>query len=206
MGATTSAQLPFMTSNDISAALNRFKTPSGRQWGFDVFDCPVDLVEHLADITSVHNLRSSSSIAPSEALRRATVIGDAMAAWEVPDSLSNNRLDIIEVWRRGILLYLIRIFQLPGEIFGTSDLLDDIFWRAKRLSSKKNRQFATSWPLFQAGLCLDGDSQRKQWLCDDFRTHFQSRGCCNAQLAVEVLESTWSTGDRRVVQSGRLLF
>ncbi|KUM61463.1 hypothetical protein ACN42_g5659 [Penicillium freii] len=47
MGSTTSSRMIEKNPEHIKAALNKFKTPSGRGWGFDVFDCPIDLMSVL---------------------------------------------------------------------------------------------------------------------------------------------------------------
>ncbi|OOQ87342.1 hypothetical protein PEBR_17920 [Penicillium brasilianum] len=56
MGATTSSRMPYLKPENVKASLNRFKTLSGRKWGFDVFDCPIDLFEYIADIAVLHKL------------------------------------------------------------------------------------------------------------------------------------------------------
>lgn len=208
MGATTSSRMPHLKPEHVKAALNKFKTPSGgRKWGFDVFDCPIDLFEYIADIAVLHKLHISSQISSDEALRKAIVLGNAARTWNGSDILSNQRGDMMEIWRRGVLLYLVRLFQLSEETFDTSDLLEDVFRRAERLSSETNRKFSTSWPLFQAGLCLhQKDHERKQWLRKEFATHFATLGCCNPKLAIDVLEQVWQTGDTKILDSQKLLF
>lgn len=51
MGTTTGRRMPVLSSAEVKAALNKFKSPHGRKWGFDVFYCPIDLFELIADIT-----------------------------------------------------------------------------------------------------------------------------------------------------------
>lgn len=207
MGATTSSRMPYLKPENVKASLDRFKTPSGRKWGFDVFDCPIDLFEYIADIAVLHKLHISSRIPSDEALREAIVIGNAARTWNGSDILSDQRRDMVEIWRRGVLLYLVRIFQLSEETFNISELLEDVFGRAKRLSSERNRKFSTSWPLFQAGLYLHQNSHgRKQWLRKEFSSHFATLGCCNPKLAIDVLEQIWQTGDMQILDSQTLLF
>lgn len=207
MGATTSSRMPHLKPEQIKAALNKFKTPSGRKWGFDVFDCPIDLFEYIADITALHKLHNSLQIPPDEALRKAAMLGNAVRTWSGSDILFDQQGDRIEIWRRGVLLYLVRLFQLSEGTFDTSDLLEDVFRRAERLSSETNRKFSTSWPLFQAGLCLHQEyPERKQQLRKEFASHFATLGCCNPKLAINVLEQVWRTGDTRILDSQTLLF
>lgn len=199
--------MPHLEPEHVQAALNRFKTPSGRTWGFDVFDCPVDLFEYIAEVTVLHKLHISSAIPTDEALGKAIALCNAIRTWNGLDILSDQRKDMVEVWRQGILLYLIRLFQPSDEVLDASDLLDDLFWRAARLSSETNRKFSTSWPLFQAGLCLRQKShERKQWLREEFTSQFRTLGCWNPKLAIDVLEKFWQTGDKFNLESQTLLF
>lgn len=198
MGATTSSRMPHLQAENVQAALNKFKTLSGRKWGFDVFDCPIDLFEYIADITVLHKLYICSRVPSDEALRKAIALGNATRVWNGSDILLDQRQDMVEIWRQGILLYLVRLFQLPDEIFDTSDLLENVFWRAGKLSSEMNRKFSTSWPLFQAGLHLHQKShKRKQWLRKEFASQFKTLGCWNPKLAIDVLEQVWQTGDKQ---------
>lgn len=198
MGATTSSRMPHLQAEHVQAALNKFKTLSGRKWGFDVFDCPIDLFEYIADITVLHKLHIGSQIPSDEALRKAIALGNATRTWNGSDILSDQRQDMVEIWRQGILLYLVRLFQLSDEIYDTSNLLENVFWRARKLSAEMNRKFSTSWPLFQAGLCLHQEShERKQWLRNEFASQFRTLGCWNPKLAIGVLEQVWQTGDKQ---------
>lgn len=51
IGTTSGQRMPVLSSAEVKAALNKFKSPYGREWGFDVFYCPIDLFEYIADIT-----------------------------------------------------------------------------------------------------------------------------------------------------------
>ncbi|PCG90209.1 Protein of unknown function DUF3468 [Penicillium occitanis (nom. inval.)] len=207
MGATTSSRMPHLNPEHVQAALNKFNTSSGRKWGFDVFDCPIDLFEYITEITVLHKLHISSHIPSDEAVRKAIALGNAIRTWNGSGFLSNQRRDMVEIWRQGILLYLIRLFQLPDEISDTSDLLDNVFWRAERLSSEMNRRFSTSWPFFQAGLCLGQESrERKRWLRKEFTSQFRTLGCWNPKLAIDVLEEFWQTGNKQNLELRTLLF
>ncbi|KAJ5377364.1 uncharacterized protein N7496_004773 [Penicillium cataractarum] len=124
MGATTSSRMPHLKPEHVTAALNKFTTPSGRKWGFDVFDCPIDLFEYIADITVLHKLHSSSKIPSDEALRKAIVLGNAARTWNGSDILSDRRGDMVEIWRCGVLLYLVRSFQLSEETFAESEVFN----------------------------------------------------------------------------------
>lgn len=207
MGATTSSRMPHLEPEHVQAALNKFSTPSGRKWGFDVFDCPIDLFEYIADITVLHKLHVSLRISSDEALQKAIVLGNAIKMWNSSGFHSDQRQDMVEIWRHGISLYLVRLFQLSDEILDTLDLLDNIFWRAERLSSEMDRKFSTSWPLFQAGLCLRQEShERKQWLRKEFTSQFKTLGCWNPKLAIDVLEQFWQTGNKQNLELQTLLF
>lgn len=207
IGATTSSEAPHLTRQQVAAALDRFTTPTGREWGFDVFDCPIDLFECLVDVTFLKKQQDASGTLPEEAFMRCIELGHAAKTWQPIAPPSYQKRQTTEIWRHGILLHLIQLLQLPEEVFGTQNSLHEIFRRLDLLSPETNRMFSISWPLFQAALCLGNeDEQRKQWLRDDFKSKFQARGCCNAKMAIEVLDRVWQTGDVRLVKSAPLLF
>ncbi len=196
MGATTTSRMPHLTSEEVKAALNKFETPTGREWGFDVFDCPIDLFEYIADITVLHKLPKAPEKLSDEALNKAIALGNAARIWMPPNGTSEQRLEMIEVWRQGILLYLTRLFHLSDEVFKTSYLLNDIFRRVKLIPSETSCRFSITWPLFQAGLCLRQEAdEQKNWLRNEFVTKFKILGCYQLKLGIGVLEEVWRTGE-----------
>lgn len=195
MDATTNSRMPHLATEDIKRILNKFKTPSGdRTWGLDVFCCPIDLFEHLADVVVLHESQPKGSQMPQIAVRRATSIGNAIKDWATSAG-SGYRRHMDEVWRIGILLYLIRLFQLPDHVFDTTNLSDSIFRHARSIPSKSNWSYSTSWPLFQAGLMLcREDSHTKAWLRNELYKNFNALGCFHQKLAVDALEQVWQSG------------
>jgi hypothetical protein len=192
MGATTSSRMPHWSSEDLKATLNKFKTPSGtREWGFDVFYCPIDLFEYIADITVLYKLQPNTREIHQDAIQKAILLGNAINSWDAPMGYGPRR-HMVEVWRLGTLLYLIRIFRLPDNIFNTKTVCGSIFRYARAIPSKTSWSFSTSWPLFQAGLLLPrGYSQTKTWLRDELYNNFRALGCFHQKLAVEALEQVW---------------
>ena len=207
MGATTSSRIPRLSSEQIKAALNRFDGSAGREWGFDVFDCPVDLFEYIADITIMYKFEGSAATTSDRTLEKAAKLGHTVRAWDVPHGTSEQRRELVEIWRHGTLLYLIHLFRRLDEVFDTAELLSSVFRRAERLSSETSRMFSLTWPLFQAGLSLrPEDCQRKQWLRDEFKTKFETLGCGNPKLAIGVLEEVWRTGNNYYLNPQALHF
>jgi hypothetical protein len=198
MGATTSSRMPHWSPKDIKATLNKFRTPSGRrEWGFDVFYCPIDLFEYIADITVLYKLQPDSREMHQEAIHKAILLGNAVIRWDEPTN-SGPRRHMVEVWRLGILLYLIRLFRLPNEIFDTINLSGRIFHHAGAIPSKTSWSYSTSWPLFQAGLLLPREySATKIWLRDELYTNFRTLGCFHQKLAVDALEQVWRSDEDR---------
>lgn len=198
MGATTSPRMPHWSPEDIKATLNQFRTPSGRrEWGFDVFFCPIDLFEYIADIAVLHKLQPDSRHICGDAIQKAILLGNAIKSWDASTD-SGPRRHMVEVWRLGILLYLIRLFRLPNDIFNTQNLTDGIFHHAQAIPSKTSWSYSTSWPLFQAGLLLPREySQTKSWLRNELYINFRNLGCFHQKLAVEALEQVWRSGKDR---------
>ncbi|KFY16725.1 hypothetical protein V492_01133 [Pseudogymnoascus sp. VKM F-4246] len=89
MGATTSSRMPHWSPEDLTATLNKFKSPSGeREWGFDVFYCPVDLFEYIANITILYKLEP-------DAIQKAVLLGNAIKRWVCVDE-SDPRRHMVE--------------------------------------------------------------------------------------------------------------
>lgn len=195
MGATTSSRMPHWSLEDIRASMDRFSIPSGRrEWGFDVFYCPIDLFEYLAEITFLYKRQPDSKNITQEVIEQAIVFGNAIKRWEASD-YSGPRLDIVEVWRLGILLYLIRLFRLPDATFNTTNLVSSIFHYARAIPPRTSWGYSTSWPLFQAGLLLPAEENRnKTWLRNMLYTNFYTLGCLHQKLAAEALDQVWGSG------------
>lgn len=199
MGATTSSRMPHWSPEHIKATLNKFRTPSGRrEWGFDVFYCPIDLFEYIADITVLYKLQPDSWEMRQDAIQKAIIIGNAIKRWDASTD-SGPRRHMVEVWRLGTLLYLTRLFRLPNDVFNTKNLNSSIFHHARAIPSKTSWSYSISWPLFQAGLLLPREySQTKTWLRDELYTNFRTLGCFHQKLAVEALEQVWRSGKDRL--------
>ncbi|KAK6384491.1 hypothetical protein LTS17_002054 [Exophiala oligosperma] len=180
--------MPHWSIEDIKTTLGRFKTPSGRrEWGFDVFYCPVDLFDYLADITFLCKVQPDSKNISQEVIEQAMLFGKAIDQWDASD-YSGPRLDIVEVWRLGILLYLIRLFQLPEGSLNTTNLVSSIFQYARTIPPRTSWGYSMSWPLFQAGLLLPvEDAQNKTW------------------LRIEALEQVWKSGKDCVLSDPEFL-
>lgn len=196
MDATTNPRMPHSSIEDIKRILNKFKTPSGeRVWGLDVFYCPIDLFEHLADIVVLYESQPQYQEMSPDALRTATGIGNAVKDWTAPAD-SEHRRHLNEVWRIGILLYLVRIFRLPDDVFDTPILRDRIFYHARSIPPNSSWSYSTSWPLFQAGLLLPReDGHSKTWLRNELYKNFSTLGCFHQKRAVDVLEQVWQPGE-----------
>lgn len=195
MSATTSSRMPYWTPEDVKTALNKFRTPSGRrEWGFDVFYCPIDLFEYIADITFLYKVLPQSREMHQDTIQKAILLGHAIKRWDASTDTGPRR-HMVEVWRLGTLLYLIRLFRLPNDIFNTTNLNRSIFHHACAIPSKTSWSYSTSWPLFQAGLLLPPeDSETKIWLRNELYTNFRTLGCLHPKLAAETLEQVWRSG------------
>ncbi|KAJ9634986.1 hypothetical protein H2204_005941 [Knufia peltigerae] len=198
--------MPHWSIEDIKTTLGRFKTPSGKgEWGFDVFYCPVDLFDYLADITFLCKVQPDSKNISQEVIEQAMLFGKAIDQWDASD-YSGPRLDIVEVWRLGILLYLIRLFQLPEGSLNTTNLVSSIFQYARTIPPRTSWGYSMSWPLFQAGLLLPvEDAQNKTWLRSMLYNNFYTLGCLHQKLAVEALEQVWKSGKDCVLSDPEFL-
>lgn len=194
MDATTTLRMPSSNVEDIKRILNKFTTPSGeRVWGLDVFPCPIELFEHLADAVFLYGLRAADQETVDYLIHQAIAIGNSVQDWAATAN-SDHRRHLNEVWRSGILLYLVRLFRLPDSIFDTTTLRDRIFRHARLIPVNTNLSYSTTWPLFQAGLLLPReDSNTKIWLRNELHNNFSTLGCFHQKLAVDALEQAWQT-------------
>lgn len=189
--ATTSLRMPHLPMGDIRRILSRFNTASGqRTWARDVFHCPIDLFEHLAGILVLYQSRPFDKT-QQIVFQKALLIGRQIQNWfMIADS--GHRRHMNEVWRIGVLLYLIRLFQLPDHIFDTTKLSTIIFFHARLIPEKTSLRYAISWPLFQAGLLLRReDTCLRDWLKQELYQNFHTLGCYHQKLAADALEEAW---------------
>lgn len=176
--------------------MNKFRTSSGREWGFDVFACPINLVESIADITVLYKLQPNKLHLSQNIIQEAMLLGNAVKKWDASIYIDDPRSHIVEVWRLGILLYLTRLFRFHNDIFNTGDRLERIFSHARAIPVRISWNVSTTWPLFQAGLLLSHeDDKSKAWLRNELVTNFQNLGCYNLNRAVGVLEEVWQMGE-----------
>ena len=197
MGATTASRMPHLSSAVVKAVLDKCKTARGREWGFDVFQCPIDLFEYIADITMLYKLQSRPETPRQEVLDKAILFGTSVRNWK-PESqyhTSGPRFHMIEAWRSGILLYLVRLFQLHEDTFDSPSLVSAICDHAKAVPAKTSWSYSLLWPLFQAGLSLPHDDyERKRWFRSELSTMFLAIGCCPTNHALAALEQIWRKG------------
>ncbi|ETN42207.1 uncharacterized protein HMPREF1541_04148 [Cyphellophora europaea CBS 101466] len=188
--------MPHHTQADISRILNNFRHQSGRRtWGFDVFYCPIDLFEHIGEIVVLYeSQRDQQEIAMLNNIDKAVRIINAIQIWSMPVE-SKLRHHTIEVWRTGILLYLARLFHLTNDILNKADLIETIFHHRHAIPSNTSWSYATSWPLFQAGLLLTSEDHHKTWLRNELHSNFQTLGCFHQKLAVDALDQLWQAND-----------
>jgi hypothetical protein len=185
--------MPILSSAEVKAALEKFRTPSGREWGFDVFYCPIDLFEYIADITMLYKLQSKSQRFGQEVLDKALQLGNAVKDWESSNLTPCSRVHTVEAWRAGVLLYVVRLFQLPEAIFDTPALIESIFEHAMAIPPRTSWSYSLMWPLFQAGLSLrQDDHERKRWLRKELTAHFRALGCYHPNHALSALEQAWN--------------
>lgn len=203
MGSTTTPRMPHLNSVDVKKALGKFNTPSGREWGYDVFFCPIDLFEYIADITMLYKLQNSSSKFNQDTLNKAIQLGAGVQAWHSPKYTSGPRFHIVETWRAGILIYLSCLFDLPDCVFDVLGLVGLTVDHVKAIPSDTPWRNSILWPLFQAGLCLspgglghDVDQlQARTWISDELRSTFHRIGCGHPKRALQALEKVWGRSD-----------
>jgi hypothetical protein len=148
MRSTTSARYPTFSSTDIKTAISRSRSIRGREWGCDVFPCPVDLFEYIADITMLYKLQSASGMKP-DVVDRAVNLGLGVKVWTSPTAYSPLKTLVVNSWQQGIILYLVRLFRLESSsTFDLEALKNSIFANARVVPVASSWSFSMLWPLF----------------------------------------------------------
>lgn len=196
IGATTTSRMPYWTSKDIKATLERLNIPSERPLESEVFHCPIDLLGYIAEIMVHYKLQPNVLNIDQDGMQKAIQLGTSVNNWDAPKYEADSRSHIVEVWRLGILLYLTRLFQIDDNQFNPRGLISRIFHHARAIPARTSWNVSTTWPLFQTGLFLTHeDKVFKVWLRNELLTNFQTLGCFNLNRAATVLEEVWQMGD-----------
>ena len=196
--ATTSPRLPTFTSSDIKKAINKYSTSRGREWGCEVFPCPVDLFECITDITMLYHLQPDDRISAPDVIAKATALGRRVSEWSSTVSRSENTTHVAHAWQAGIVLYVIRLFQLPrDDIFDVEALRRIVFTHTKSVPTASSWWYFMVWPLFQAGLWLEEEDceEDREWLRDQINIMTRTAGCRQFGVARETLDIVWASDE-----------
>lgn len=184
--------MPQLSMENINVVLNKFETPTGRRWGFDVFNCPIDLFEYLAAINIAYKVERNPEQPSKSTMDDVITIGHAVFGWQWPGDTLDPRYHLAQVWRSGILLYLIRLFRLQNNVFNTEKALIDAFYHAEAVPHIASWRLSVIWPLFQAGLLLpSGEHAKKSWLISEVKANFRTLGCSHDKRIQVELEQAW---------------
>lgn len=197
MRSTSSSRFPTFSSTEIKTTINQFRSAQGREWGCDVFPCPIDLFEYIADITMLYKLQQTAAYKKSAAdtLSQAVRLGQRVSRWQPSTVYSPLTAHVVTAWQSGIILYVMRLFRLPAdETFDEELLKRDIFRHANGVPTASSWGFSMLWPLFQAGLFVtDEQAGERQWLRERLETMLRAVGCRQFGIARDTLDLVWSS-------------
>ncbi|RSL46762.1 hypothetical protein CEP54_013711 [Fusarium duplospermum] len=157
MASTTSARLPNLSTNELKMALGRFSDNGQRRWSYDVFPCPIDLFEILADITMLSKAQIGETSPNQKTMEEAECIKARLAAWKWLEEDPGPRGHMVEVWRLGVIAYLRRLFPLTGSP-DSADLTSQVLHHAQLIPPATSWSYSLLWPIFQIGVTLGNDA------------------------------------------------
>ncbi|KIW14562.1 hypothetical protein PV08_07346 [Exophiala spinifera] len=194
--STTSSRFPTFSSAEIKSTIDQFRSDQGREWGCDVFPCPIDLFEYVADITMLYKLQYTSADTPSaNTVRQATRLGQQVRNWRPSTAYSPLTAHVVNAWQSGIILYVMRLFRLPtDDIFDVECLKSAIFGYANSVPTASRWGFSMLWPLFQAGLYMNDEQiEQREWLRQRLEMMFRAVGCRQFGIALDTLNFVWDS-------------
>ncbi|KAF4466570.1 transcription factor [Fusarium albosuccineum] len=192
MSSTTSDQLPNLTTTELKKALGRFSIEGRRQWSYDVFPCPIDLFEILADITMLSKAQLDLLSPDQRAVEEAACIKRRLAGWECPEDIFGPRKHMVEVWLLGIMAYLRRLFPSTGGPDDAGILISQVLYHAQLIPPATSWSYSLLWPIFQVGITLDdGALVEREWIKNRLNLALDAVGCRHFSNALETLELIW---------------
>ncbi|KAH6974940.1 fungal-specific transcription factor domain-containing protein [Ilyonectria sp. MPI-CAGE-AT-0026] len=192
MRSTTSTRLPNLTAKEFRTALGRFSSEGSRKWSYDVFPCPVDLFEILADITMLSKTQLDLTCPSQRVLEEAGGIKSRLAEWKCPEEISGSRKHMIEVWRLGIMAYLRRLFPFTDRSDDAAALMRQALYHAQLIPPATSWSYSLLWPIFQVGVTLDdGALDERAWIRRRLNLALEAVGCRHFSNALETLNFVW---------------
>ncbi|RTE71987.1 hypothetical protein BHE90_013612 [Fusarium euwallaceae] len=191
MASTTSTRLPNLSTKELKAALGRFSDNGQRRWSYDVFPCPIDLFEILADITMLSKAQPDATSPSRETIEEADCIKARLAEWKWLDKDSGPRGHMIEVWRLGIMAYLKRLFPFTDSS-DAADLTSQVLHHAQLIPPATSWSYSLLWPIFQIGVTLGNDAvDERVWVEKRLNIALEAVGCRHFSNALETLRFVW---------------
>lgn len=141
--------------------------------------------------------QQDSAATPSPAvLESVWKIVQRIKEWVPPSSMitSQFKLNVLEAWRYGILVYVAHLFQMYEDpALDISNMTNIIFSHAKAVPAASGWAYSMLWSLLWAGLALDKreDVQKREDLKDHIGVMLLSVGCGGFVNALEILGTAW---------------
>ncbi|KAI9150787.1 Beauvericin cluster-specific repressor BEA4 [Paramyrothecium foliicola] len=193
LGSTTSKQLPILTVEELKTALSRFSSNGIKHWTYDVFPCPIDLVELIVDVTMLYKKQPNRTDLNQADLKQAEYFMTCLAGWKWLQDCSGPRQHMIEVWRLGIMAYLRRLFPSTSHMVDAATLTKQVLYHADLIPPASSWGYSLLWPIFQIGVTLDEEATReREWIKRRLNLALQAVGCRHFSNAIETLDFAWN--------------
>jgi hypothetical protein len=200
MRSTTSDRSLTFTSFDLKQILSKYQSADGREWGNEVFACPIHLVECIADITMLYRLHSHDQPFPTDVLVKAKLFYDHINLSRPKFGYCENSSYVVSAWYAGTQLYVIRLFRLHQHeetIFNAKILVNIVLSQARLIPNPSAWSYSSLWPLFQAALWLKGQAygRERDWIRRFLDIMLRASGCKQFEVAAATLEMVWKADE-----------
>lgn len=146
----------------------------------------------LLDATVLYKIQSGETSPKDEQIGQANIIMSRLDEWKFSQNFSSPREHMVEVWRLGIMAYLIRLFPFVKHSADISTLTSQILYHAELIPPATSWSYSLLWPIFQVGVVLpDEASKEKAWIRSRLQLALEAVGCRHFSNARETLEFAW---------------
>lgn len=191
MSSTTSSRRPAF---DLDETIGYLTSARREQFPSHVFPCTCEIFLILASAIHYHK----SGIHPDENLsdirRKSDDYCGALRQCAVSPSASQRERSLTECYRNGALLLVNGLFNRPSRTEEAPGLVAVILDHVQALLDVDPHQNFLLWPLYQAGLDCQQDSEAAKRIEQYFRTRTSSSGCSHGANGLTSLRAYWASG------------
>lgn len=191
MGSTSSSRSSTFSVADVQSFTKSIEGHNCN-WSSDLLACPISLLEAILDITSLYKSQfgpKNSNVSLDQILLQKRRV----LSWQSSGAQSDIQWHLTEAFRYGIILYLLRLFNLMTDLTELRLMTKNVICHIGAIPTSSGWGYQSIWPLFQAAIVVTCDGERN-WFRLRLIEMQQSSGCSVNAGALKVLERQWSLG------------